>query len=217
MHSGTIRVDNPFVLECVHSVRLDVIRTAGADRDGWLGTVDKYDNAIAGGVGFRLFMLGESLGDGEKILEVRKTAQVSASASSSLLLCGFMLTIPLRRLSVRSNYLSLNRTNVFLRLGPGRNGSSLLGRKSKGHHNFRDRSHSFLHVIHGDCRINSINRSQQPIREQLTSGGLRNPIVLILLDHDLHLGIRTEDLDWNVLSQGNKRKIWMSTTQRTRK
>jgi len=58
--------------------------------------------------------------------------------------------------------------------------------------------------------MNPINQSQKPPstkKEQLTSDGLRDLITVILLNHDLLLGIGVEDLDGNALSQGNERKI----------
>ena len=57
-------------MEYVDSIRLGVIGTAGGDSDGRLGIVGKHDNTIAGGVGF--WLLGENLGDGEKIPGVRR-------------------------------------------------------------------------------------------------------------------------------------------------
>ena len=127
---------------------------------------------------------------------------------------GFNRCISLNKLNNRGIRINQLRLALHLGLGLGRNGGFLLDRNGDGLHNVGDGSHNFLHVLHGDYRINSINRSRQLIREQLTSDGLRNLITLIaliLLDHNLLLDICIEDLDGNTLSHGNKRKICMST------
>jgi len=80
--SGTVRIDDLFVLESVDGKRLDVFKTAGGDGDGRLSTVGEDDNAIAGGVGF--WLLGERLRDGGDILGVRKTVRASPSLSFCL-------------------------------------------------------------------------------------------------------------------------------------
>lgn len=132
---------------------------------------------------------------------------------------GFNRCVNLNRLNNRGFHINQLGLALHLELGLGLGGSEgfLLYRNGDGFHNLGGGSHNFLHVLHGGYRINSINRSQQPIREQLTSDGLRNlitPIALILLDHNLLLGICIEDLDGNALSHGNRRKICMSTRPR---
>ena len=132
---------------------------------------------------------------------------------------GFNRCVNLNRLNNRGFHINQLGLALHLELGLGLGGSEgfLLYRNGDGFHNLGGGSHNFLHVLHGGYRINSINRSQQLIREQLTSDGLRNlitPIALILLDHNLLLGICIEDLDGNALSHGNRRKICMSTRPR---
>ena len=75
--SSTVRIGDLFVLESVNTVRLDVIKPAGADSDGWLSTMRNHHNTIPGGVGFWLF--GESLGDGGEIFGVGKTVRAGPS------------------------------------------------------------------------------------------------------------------------------------------
>ena len=127
---------------------------------------------------------------------------------------GFNRSVNLNRLNNRGFRINQLRLVLHLGLRLGGSGGFLLDRNGDRLHNLGNGGHNFLHVLHGDCRINSINRSQQLIREQLTSDRLRNlitPIALILLDHNLLLDICIEDLDGNALSHGKKRKICMST------
>lgn len=68
--SSTVRIDNLFVLESIDFTRLVVVRVAGGDGNGRISTVGEYDNTVASGVGF--WLLGECLGNGGKVLRVRK-------------------------------------------------------------------------------------------------------------------------------------------------
>lgn len=70
---STVRIYDLFVLERIDSKFLDAIKAAGGDSDSWLSAVGDYDNAIAGGVGFRF--LRESPSDCGEILGIRETVR----------------------------------------------------------------------------------------------------------------------------------------------
>ena len=75
--SGTVCVDNLFVLKCIDGIGLGFIKFTGGDGNSWLSTISEYDNTVASRV--RFWFLSESLGDGGKVLRIRNAVRASPS------------------------------------------------------------------------------------------------------------------------------------------
>ena len=80
--SGAVRVDDLFVLESIYGICLEVVRITGGNGDGFFSTMRKYDNTVTTWVGFWVF--GKCLGNGGKVLGVRKAVRASPSLGFGL-------------------------------------------------------------------------------------------------------------------------------------